>query len=69
MTRTAVDPAILSVVGKIGRPERCYDALHDTRHTLLRQARFQFARPFPARHEFNSLGSVPGDVELIAEAV
>jgi len=38
-------------------------------HTLLRKARFQFARPYPARHEFKPLGSVSGDVELIVEAV
>lgn len=69
MTSTAVDPAILPVVGDVGRPERGYDALPDTQHTLLRKARFQFARPYPARREFKPLGSVSGDVELIVESV
>ena len=32
MTSTAADPAILRVVGDVGRPERGYDALPDTRH-------------------------------------
>ena len=38
-------------------------------HTLLGKARFQLARPYPARHEFKPLGSVSGKVELIVEAV
>jgi cytochrome P450 len=38
-------------------------------HTLLGKARFRLAHPYEARHEFQPLGIVSGEVRLVVESV